>query len=195
MRDGIRIVSYRIVPWTITRRTSKRPKTYTSEHHINPTLTLLLPFNQPHSYQYTRTQCLTDLVLVQRTITVTVVYIAHRGVARPYGEGLWDARGAEDGEGEDEDHDLRAAVEGAAEEVVVLLEPAGVVLPKPELRDEADDDAGEDGRVRAGGHPVRVHVDDREDDRVDAHTADDGPSLPCERERSVTGRRQMERWN
>jgi hypothetical protein len=38
------------------------------------------------------------------------------------------------GKGEDEDHDLGASVEGGGKDVVVLDEPAGVVLPVKRVR-------------------------------------------------------------
>ena len=114
---------------------------------------------------------------VQSPVTVTVVHIALRGVTRPGREGFRHARGAEYGERQNEDHRLRATVEGTTEDVVVLLEPAGVVAAEPELRDEADDDARPDGRVCAGRHPGGVHVDDGEHDGVDPHTADHRPFL------------------
>lgn len=62
----------------------------------------------------------------------------------------------EHGKGQHKDHHLCAAVERAAEDVVVLFVPGRVVAPQPELRDEPDDDVGGHGGVDADVHPGRV---------------------------------------
>lgn len=90
---------------------------------------------------------------IQRTITITIIYVARDGVAPPCGERARHARRAEYRKGEDEDHDLCTTVERATQDVVVLAVPARVVAPQPELRRDADDDAREDGRICAGRHP------------------------------------------
>ena len=87
--------------------------------------------------------------LTQRPVSVAIIDVPSRRVSCPRGEGPRGARRAEHGEGEDEYHDLRAAVERATQNVVVLLVPAGVVAPQPDLRRDPDEDRHELWRVRA----------------------------------------------
>ena len=58
----------------------------------------------------------------------------------PTHSGEWpgNARGAEDGKGEYEDHDLGAAIERTTQNVVVLAIPSRVVPAQPNLRHQAD---------------------------------------------------------
>ena len=49
-----------------------------------------------------------------------------------------DARGAKDGKGKYEDHDLRTAVERATQDVVVLAIPSRMVPAQPKLRHDSD---------------------------------------------------------
>lgn len=115
--------------------------------------------------------------LIKRAIPITIINIPLRRIARPLRERALLAGRAEHHEGEDEDHDLRAAVEGAAEDVVVLLVPPRVVPPEPDLREDADEDGAGDGGVCPCGHPPRVLVDDGEHDVGDVERSDLWPAL------------------
>jgi len=62
-----------------------------------------------------------------------------------------DARGAEHGKGEYENHDLSAAIQGATQDVVVFSVPSWVVLAQPELRYDSNENARGQGGVHADG--------------------------------------------
>ena len=68
-----------------------------------------------------------------------------------FGERPRDARCAKDGKGEYEDHDLRAAVERATQDVVVLAIPSWVVPAQPKLRNKSDGYRRREDRVYAIG--------------------------------------------
>lgn len=86
--------------------------------------------------------------LIQCTITIAVVNIPLRGITRPCGEWAACARCAEHSEGQYKDHDLRATVESATQDVVVLLVPSRVVPSEPYLRDNSYNDNHGDRRIR-----------------------------------------------
>ena len=69
----------------------------------------------------------------------------------PTHSGEWprNARGAKDGKGEYEDHDLGAAIERTTQDVVVLAIPSRVVPAQPQLRYHSDGQARRDDGVYA----------------------------------------------
>lgn len=65
-------------------------------------------------------------------------------VAPPRWEGNCGATGAEDGEGQDEEHRQTGSVPGASDQVRVVLEDARAVVAEVELGEESSDDLAED---------------------------------------------------
>ena len=55
-----------------------------------------------------------------------------------------DTRGTKNGEGQDENHDLRSAIKRATHDVVVFAEPSRMVAAQPELRRQTYQDARRD---------------------------------------------------
>lgn len=120
-------------------------------------------------------------------------------VAPPRRERDGRAAGAEDGEGEDEEHRETGAVPGARDEVRVVLEQARAVVPEVELDEEAGDELAEDDAGLAGvvGDVAGVldqlgHVDLVEGEALDlGEELDRGESNPCQQ--SLRGRKRRKR--
>lgn len=169
--------------------------------HSSPLYTLRVPTEKHKTHKQRSTsnrKPLQNTALIQSPVTIAVIHVALPWVTPPCRERFRGARGAKDGKGQNEYHHLGATVERTAEDVVVLLVPAGMVPPEPDLGDDADDDAAEHAGVdtcgevggvlwgpqkSAWGMIVRYRrgetyrVDDGKGDGVDADRTDLGPSL------------------
>jgi hypothetical protein len=90
-------------------------------------------------------------VLIQSTVAIAIIHVTLAWVSPPRRERFCSTRGAKDGKGQDEDHHLGPAIHRAAEDVVILLVPAGMVPPEPDLGYDANDDGAEYVGVDTGG--------------------------------------------